>query len=323
MFPGLRQRFDAALDLIVEFSTLGEYRLAAPVAGVRASALVSPSEPGPRMGGAGGHAARAAEQQVAKGRGRDRAGRRVSGRRCVARPRPPRRAAWRPRGGTCPPPPPTPTAAFASARRPASSSARARARPRRPSSSAWPSSGPANAGRRFRRELLRQPLDRVAGACPRSSRRAPRSARTAAGPEAGRASRPACARHVSGAALAAPQVVRPVVELDRGEQPLLVRVVLREAARAHRVVVLAGLGPRSALTAYLKPSCTRAMKRRSERWPPVSPQASMVASRCCHVVAHGALGVALAGAAPGQALEQPRVGAHGRSRSFSGSKPGT
>jgi hypothetical protein len=67
MFPGLRQRFDAALDLIVEFSTLGEYRLAAPVAGVRASALVSPSEPGPRMGGAGGHAARAAEQQAAKG----------------------------------------------------------------------------------------------------------------------------------------------------------------------------------------------------------------------------------------------------------------
>ena len=81
MFPGLRQRFDAALDLIVEFSTLGEYRLAAPVAGGRASALVSPqaeaagsagcapmvSEPGPRMGGAGGDAARAAEQQAAKG----------------------------------------------------------------------------------------------------------------------------------------------------------------------------------------------------------------------------------------------------------------
>ena len=96
MFPGLRQRLDAALDLIVEFSTLGEYRLAAPVAGGRASALVSPQaeaagsagcaptisdaeaagsagcapispEPGPRMGGAGGNAARAAEQQAAKG----------------------------------------------------------------------------------------------------------------------------------------------------------------------------------------------------------------------------------------------------------------
>jgi hypothetical protein len=81
MFPGLRQRFDAALDLIVEFSTLGEYRLAAPVAGVRASALVAAQaeaagsagcapispEPGPRMGGAGGNAARAAEQEAAKG----------------------------------------------------------------------------------------------------------------------------------------------------------------------------------------------------------------------------------------------------------------
>jgi hypothetical protein len=67
MFPGLRQRFDTALDLIVEFSTLGEYRLAAPAAGGRASALVVPSGTGPRMGGAGEDAARAAEQQVAKG----------------------------------------------------------------------------------------------------------------------------------------------------------------------------------------------------------------------------------------------------------------
>jgi hypothetical protein len=67
MFPGLRQRFDAALDLIVEFSTLGEYRLAAPVAGGRASVPVSPSDSGPRMGGAGGNAARAAEQQAALG----------------------------------------------------------------------------------------------------------------------------------------------------------------------------------------------------------------------------------------------------------------
>ncbi|MBN1531010.1 MAG: hypothetical protein JW895_18250 [Thermoleophilaceae bacterium] len=69
MFPGLRQRFDTALDLIVEFSTLGEYGLAAPVAGDRASAPVDPSieSAGPRMGGAGGDAARAAGQQAAKG----------------------------------------------------------------------------------------------------------------------------------------------------------------------------------------------------------------------------------------------------------------
>jgi hypothetical protein len=68
MFPGLRQRFDDALDLIVEFSTLGEYRLAAPVAGGPTSALVdSPSGRAPRLGGAGHRAARAADRQVAKG----------------------------------------------------------------------------------------------------------------------------------------------------------------------------------------------------------------------------------------------------------------
>ena len=81
MFPGLRQRFDTALDLIVEFSTLGEYRLAAPAADGPADAPVAAvaeaagtagrapmsSEQGPRMGGAGAHAARSADQQVAGG----------------------------------------------------------------------------------------------------------------------------------------------------------------------------------------------------------------------------------------------------------------
>ena len=80
MFPGLRQRFDTALDLIVEFSTLGEYRLAAPAAGGPASAPVAAvaeaagsagcapmSQQGPRMGGAGGYAARSADQQVVGG----------------------------------------------------------------------------------------------------------------------------------------------------------------------------------------------------------------------------------------------------------------
>jgi hypothetical protein len=82
MFPALRQRFDAALDLIVEFSTLGEYRLAASAADGRASAPVAaapeaagsagcaPTESfglGPRMGGAGARVARSAEQQVAGG----------------------------------------------------------------------------------------------------------------------------------------------------------------------------------------------------------------------------------------------------------------
>ena len=76
MFPALRQRFDAALDLIVEFSTLGEYRLAAPAADGRASAPVAavadeaPTESsgrGPRMGGAGVRVARSADQQVVGG----------------------------------------------------------------------------------------------------------------------------------------------------------------------------------------------------------------------------------------------------------------
>ena len=73
MFPSLRERFDTALDLIVEFSTLGEYRLAAPAADGPASAPVAAkaapmsSEQGPRMGGAGGHAARSADQQVVGG----------------------------------------------------------------------------------------------------------------------------------------------------------------------------------------------------------------------------------------------------------------
>jgi hypothetical protein len=67
MFPGLRQRFDAALDLIVEFSTLGEYRLATPVAGRGASAPHTASGRGPRMGGAGGDVARAADRHDVAG----------------------------------------------------------------------------------------------------------------------------------------------------------------------------------------------------------------------------------------------------------------
>lgn len=74
MFPGFRDRFGAALDLIVEFSTLGEYGLAASAAG-SPSAPRTGSEQGPRLGGAGGDAARAAGRRnvvggaVASGRG--------------------------------------------------------------------------------------------------------------------------------------------------------------------------------------------------------------------------------------------------------------
>jgi hypothetical protein len=74
MFPGFRDRFGAALDLIVEFSTLGEYGPAAPAAG-SPSAPLTGSEQGPRLGGAGGDVARAAGRRnvvggaVASGRG--------------------------------------------------------------------------------------------------------------------------------------------------------------------------------------------------------------------------------------------------------------
>jgi hypothetical protein len=67
MFPGLRQRLDAALDLIVEFSTLGEYRLAAPAADGAPSAPHAAIGRGPRLGGAGGDAARAADRQHVAG----------------------------------------------------------------------------------------------------------------------------------------------------------------------------------------------------------------------------------------------------------------
>jgi hypothetical protein len=53
MFPGLRQRISTALDLIVEFSTLGEYRLAATPAAGAASVPPSVSEPELQLGGAG------------------------------------------------------------------------------------------------------------------------------------------------------------------------------------------------------------------------------------------------------------------------------
>ncbi|HYP48272.1 MAG TPA: hypothetical protein VEQ61_06500 [Thermoleophilaceae bacterium] len=53
MFPGLRQRISTALDLLVEFSTLGEYRLAATPAAGAAGVPPSVSEPELQLGGAG------------------------------------------------------------------------------------------------------------------------------------------------------------------------------------------------------------------------------------------------------------------------------
>ena len=69
MFPQLRQRIGPALDLIVEFSTLGEYRL--DVDGVlrTASALAPASERAPQLlGGAGDSVAgRAAVRRIVAG----------------------------------------------------------------------------------------------------------------------------------------------------------------------------------------------------------------------------------------------------------------
>ena len=53
MFPQLRQRIGPALDLIVEFSTLGEYRLGTDGVVHPASALAHASERAPQLGGAG------------------------------------------------------------------------------------------------------------------------------------------------------------------------------------------------------------------------------------------------------------------------------
>ena len=52
MFPRLREQIGTALDLIVEFSTLGEYRLAADVPGA-SGALADASGQAPQLGGAG------------------------------------------------------------------------------------------------------------------------------------------------------------------------------------------------------------------------------------------------------------------------------
>jgi hypothetical protein len=68
MFPQLRQRIGPALDLIVEFSTLGEYRLGADGVVHPASALAHAPERAPQLGGAGDPlAAHAAVRRIVAG----------------------------------------------------------------------------------------------------------------------------------------------------------------------------------------------------------------------------------------------------------------
>jgi hypothetical protein len=69
MFPQLRERFGSALDLVVELSTLGEYRLGADGAVWPASALAPAPECAPQLGGAGDHplAAQAVVRRIVAG----------------------------------------------------------------------------------------------------------------------------------------------------------------------------------------------------------------------------------------------------------------
>jgi hypothetical protein len=68
MFPRLRDRLGTALDIVVELSTLGEYRLAGPCPPGGAGAPPRSLSPGPCLGGAGSVArGTAARSAVAEG----------------------------------------------------------------------------------------------------------------------------------------------------------------------------------------------------------------------------------------------------------------
>ena len=67
MFPRLREQIGTALDLFVEFSTLGEYRLVVgAIPGASSAPADAPSQ-APQLGGAGVHALRAAVRRTVAG----------------------------------------------------------------------------------------------------------------------------------------------------------------------------------------------------------------------------------------------------------------
>ena len=67
MFPRFREQIGTALDLIVEFSTLGEYRLGVtPTLGAASAPADAPNQ-APRLGGAGESAERAAVRRNVAG----------------------------------------------------------------------------------------------------------------------------------------------------------------------------------------------------------------------------------------------------------------
>jgi hypothetical protein len=67
MFPRFREQIGTALDLIVEFSTLGEYRLGAYGATAAAGAPAEAPGHASQLGGAGPRAARAADRRTVAG----------------------------------------------------------------------------------------------------------------------------------------------------------------------------------------------------------------------------------------------------------------
>ena len=66
MFPRFREQIGTALDLIVEFSTLGEYRLAADGPGASSAPADAPGQ-APQLGGAGPLTLRAAVRRTVAG----------------------------------------------------------------------------------------------------------------------------------------------------------------------------------------------------------------------------------------------------------------
>ena len=67
MFPRLREQIGTALDLFVEFSTLGEYRLVGEAIPGASSAPADAPSQAPQLGGAGVHALRAAVRRTVAG----------------------------------------------------------------------------------------------------------------------------------------------------------------------------------------------------------------------------------------------------------------
>jgi hypothetical protein len=66
MFPRFREQIGTALDLFVEFSTLGEYRLAAEGHGATGAPAEAPGQ-APQLGGVGASALRAAVRRTVAG----------------------------------------------------------------------------------------------------------------------------------------------------------------------------------------------------------------------------------------------------------------